>query len=106
MKEDVRDIVALDKVIHEPARLALMAVLYATDSADFLFLLNTTGLSKGNLSAHVAKLEEAGYVAVNKSFKGKIPNTTYALTRDGRTAFERYHKELRDITARMSKAMR
>ncbi len=106
MKEDVRDIVALDKVIHEPARLAIMAVLYGTDSADFLFLLNATGLSKGNLSAHVTKLEEAGYVAVNKAFKGKIPNTTYAQTRAGRAAFERYHKELREITARMGRAMR
>ncbi len=106
MKDDVRNIVALDKVIHEPARLAIMAVLYGSDSADFLFLLNMTGLSKGNLSAHVAKLEEAGYVAVNKSFKGKIPNTTYALTRAGRTAFERYHKDLTEITSRVGKTMR
>jgi DNA-binding transcriptional ArsR family regulator len=105
MNQDARDIVALDKVIHEPARLAIMAVLYASDAADFLFLLNCTGLSKGNLSTHIAKLEEAGYVEVTKSFKGKIPNTAYALTRQGRTAFTRYHKGLREITKRVGKAM-
>ncbi|MDE3089296.1 MAG: transcriptional regulator [Chloroflexota bacterium] len=105
MNQDARDIVALDKVIHEPARLAIMAVLYASDAADFLFLLNSTGLSKGNLSTHVAKLEETGYVQVTKSFKGKIPNTTYALTRQGRTSFARYHKGLSQITKRVGKAM-
>ena len=105
MNQDAHDIVALDKVIHEPARLAIMAILFASDAADFLFLLNSTGLSKGNLSTHIAKLEEAGYVQVTKSFKGKIPNTTYALTRQGRTAFARYHKGLSEITKRVGKAM-
>ena len=103
MNQDARDIVALDKVIHEPARLAIMAVLYASDVADFLFLLNSTGLSKGNLSTHIAKLEQAGYVEVTKSFKGKIPNTAYALTRQGRIAFARYHKGLSEITKRVGK---
>ncbi len=105
MNQDARDIVALDKVIHEPARLAIMAVLYASDAADFLFLLNSTGLSKGNLSTHVAKLEEAGYIQVTKSFQGKIPNTAYALSRQGRTAFARYYKGLSEITKRVGKAM-
>jgi DNA-binding MarR family transcriptional regulator len=81
-----------------------MAVLYASDEADFLFLTNATGLTKGNLSAHVAKLEEVGYVTVTKSYNGKIPHTAYALTRRGRAAFARYHKDLSEITRRVGKA--
>lgn len=104
MNQDARDIVALDKTIHEPARLAIMAVLYASDEADFLFLTNSTGLTKGNLSTHIAKLEEAGYVTVTKSFNGKIPHTAYSLTRQGRAAFARYHKDLSEITKRVGKA--
>lgn len=103
MNQDMRDIVALDKLIHEPARLAIMAVLYASDETDFLFLLNATGLTKGNLSAHIAKLEEARYITVTKSFNGKIPHTAYSLTHQGRTAFARYHKELGEITKRVGK---
>jgi len=106
MSQDARDIVALDKIIHEPARLAIMSVLYASEEADFLFLANSTGLTKGNLSTHVAKLEEAGYLTVTKSFNGKIPHTTYALTRQGRAAFARYHKGLSEITKRVGKALR
>jgi len=84
--------------------LVFMAVLYASDEADFLFLTNATGLTKGNLSAHVAKLEEVGYVTVTKSYNGKIPHTAYALTRRGRAAFARYHKDLSEITRRVGKA--
>ena len=92
-----REIQKIDKLIHEPARLAIMSVLYALSEADFLYLLNATGLSKGNLSAHVGKLEEAGYVEVEKKFIGKKPKTVYRLTPEGRKAFNNYLKHMRKI---------
>lgn len=104
MNQDARDIASLDKTIHEPARLVIMSILHASDEADFLFLTNSTGLTKGNLSAHIGKLEDAGYVTVTKSFNGKIPHTVYSLTRQGRTAFARYRQDLREIAKRLGKA--
>ena len=80
----------LDRLIHEPARLAILAVLYGVKEADFLYLLRMTGLSKGNLSAHLSKLEEAGYVEIEKRFLGKKPNTLCRLTPAGRKAFEQH----------------
>ncbi len=88
-----------DKIIHEPARLRIMMILSGVESADFNFLLSTLGLSKGNLSRHVEKLELAGYVKVNKTFKGKIPNTSYQLTKKGTNALTQYWKNL-DIIRR------
>ncbi len=91
MAEDLyRETARVDRLIHEPARLALMAVLYGLEEADFLYLLRATGLTKGNLSAHLSKLEAAGYVAVQKRFLGKRPNTVCRLTPRGRQAFENY----------------
>ena len=83
-----------DKIIHEPARLRIMMILSGVESADFNFLLSTLGLSKGNLSRHVEKLELAGYVKVNKTFRGKIPNTSYQLTKKGTNALTQYWKNL------------
>jgi len=83
-----------DKIIHEPARLRIMMILSGVESADFNFPLSTLGLSKGNLSRHVGKLELAGYVKVNKTFKGKIPNTSYQLTKKGTNALTQYWKNL------------
>ena len=84
----------LDRVIHEPARLLLVALLAGVKEADFLWLLRESALTKGNLSSHLAKLEEAGYIEVNKTFRGKIPLTLLRLTRDGRAAFESYKKQM------------
>jgi DNA-binding transcriptional ArsR family regulator len=89
----------LDRVIHEPARLLLVALLSAVDTADFLFLLKESRLTKGNLSVHLSRLEEAGYLTVKKSFRGKIPHTEYRLTADGRKAFDKYRKQLQVIMA-------
>lgn len=86
----------LNRLIHEPARLAIMAVLAACESADFDFLLNTTELTKGNLSAHTGKLEQAGYVQIDKGFRGKIPTTRYSLTKAGRKALELYQVLMRE----------
>jgi DNA-binding transcriptional ArsR family regulator len=76
----------LDRLIHEPARLAILTVLSSVTDADFVFLQRVTGLTKGNLSSHLAKLEDAGLVAIDKRFIGKKPNTSVALTASGREA--------------------
>lgn len=91
------DLMDLDRLVHEPARLAVMALLYVVESADFTFLMNQTGLTWGNLSAHLTKLEEAGYLEVEKSFKGKRPNTTLRLSSQGRKAFDAYVRKMKRI---------
>jgi DNA-binding MarR family transcriptional regulator len=89
----------IDRVIHEPARLLIVGLLNGVKQADFLWLLNESGLTKGNLSSHIAKLEEAGYVAVEKTFRGKIPLTLLSLTRAGRSAFATYRKSMSELLA-------
>jgi len=84
----------IDRLVHEPARLMLMAVLYVVEGADFTFLMNQTGMTWGNLSAHMSKLEEAGYLEVEKSFKGRRPNTMLRLTSRGREAFREYRRKM------------
>jgi len=86
----VTDSADLDRVIHEPARLVLVSNLFVVDEADFVYLSNRTGLTAGNISSHMSRLEAAGYVAVRKMFAGKRPRTVYTLTPEGRAAFERY----------------
>lgn len=80
----------VDRLIHEPARLTLMSSLYVVEEADFVNLAARTGISAGNISSHMAKLEAAGYVDVIKEFVGRRPRTTYRLTKEGRRAFDRY----------------
>jgi DNA-binding transcriptional ArsR family regulator len=87
----------LDRVIHEPARLRIVALLSGAREADFLFLQRETGLTKGNLSGHLVKLEEAGYVQIEKTFRGKIPLTLARLTREGRAAFQSYRKSMNGL---------
>lgn len=87
----------LDRVIHEPARLQIVALLSGAKEADFLFLQRETGLTKGNLSSHLVKLEEVGYVDVEKTFRGKIPMTVLRLTAKGRAAFEGYRKSMNGL---------
>ncbi len=84
----------IDRIIHEPARLKIMAQLYVVESADFLFLKNQTDLTFGNLSCHMTKLEKAGYVKIKKEFIGKKPHTMLELTKKGRNAFDNYRKEI------------
>ena len=89
---------------HAFARLDLaQAVLSACESADFTFLLNTTGLSKGNLSAHLSKLRDAGYVQITKSFRGNYPHTTCSLTKQGRRAFDDYRKQYLAVAKQLQK---
>lgn len=87
----------LDRLIHEPARLVLMANLYVVEEADFVFLSRQTGLTAGNISSHMSRLETAGYVAVRKTFVGKKPRTVYKMTKDGRAAFERHKTRLAGV---------
>jgi DNA-binding MarR family transcriptional regulator len=84
----------LDRLIHEPARLLIVTILSSVEKADFLFLQRETKLTKGNLSAHLGKLEEAGYIKIEKTFKGKLPLTICNLTANGRKAFEQYRRKL------------
>ena len=95
MNAQLRSIVELDRVIHEPARLMIVALLWAVEECDFLYLLHETELNKGNLSSHLARLEEAGYVHIKKTFRGKVPQTLVRLSVEGRTAFEQYRKKLK-----------
>jgi DNA-binding MarR family transcriptional regulator len=85
----------VDRDIHEPARLSIVAMLYAVAEADFRSLLRETSLTKGNLSSHLARLEQAGHVAIEKSFRGKTPLTVCRLTASGRAAFDAYRATLR-----------
>jgi DNA-binding transcriptional ArsR family regulator len=78
------DPLALDRLIHEPGRLAILTVLSSVKDADFVFLQRTTGLTKGNLSSHLTKLEQAGLVEIEKRFIHKKPNTNVALTSLGK----------------------
>lgn len=90
----LQPLLAIDQVIHAPARLTLLSYLYVVDSADYTFLRSLTGLSWGNLATHLNKLEEAGYITTEKDFKGKKPHTSIHLTRQGRDAFREYKNSL------------
>lgn len=93
----------IDRVIHEPVRLQILSILTGVDLADFTFLVSTLGLSRGNLSSHMDKLERAGYVDVMKGFNGKIPQTNYQITDGGREALSDYWAALDQIRAACTK---
>jgi DNA-binding HxlR family transcriptional regulator len=92
----VRKIAELDRVIHEPGRLTIVALLYAVERTDFLYLQHETEMNKGNLSSHLSRLEESGYIEVEKTYRGKVPRTLLRLTANGRTAFEQYRRTLKE----------
>jgi DNA-binding MarR family transcriptional regulator len=95
MNEQLRAISELNRVIHEPARLMIIGLLAVVKECDFLYLLHETEMNKGNLSSHLARLEEARYVEIEKTYRGKLPQTLLRLTRSGRAAFEEYRQGLR-----------
>ncbi len=97
MNASLQSLGDLDRVLHEPSRMMITAILYSADEADFLYLLNATSLTRGNLSTHLARLEEAGYVEIEKTYRGKVPRTICRLTAAGRTAFDEYRRQLREI---------
>ena len=94
MSEAYHNLSDLDRVIHEPSRLLLVALLSSVESADFLFLLKESRLTRGNLTVHLSRLEEAGYIQVEKTIRGKFPHTEYRLTPQGGAAFDQYRKNL------------
>ena len=96
-KENFQPLTEIDRVIHEPARLLILAYLSVVESADFLFLMNQTHLTRGNLSAHLSKLEATGYIEIKKEFVEKIPRTLLSLTEEGRTAFQQYRRSMRQV---------
>ena len=96
MNQRIRTIADLDRVIHEPGRLMIVALLFAVERADFLYLQHETAMNKGTLSSHLSRLEEAGYVAVTKTYRGKVPQTLLCLTGGGRKAFEQYRRNLKE----------
>lgn len=89
---DAPTVPEIDKLVHEPARLSIMANLYVVESADFMYLMRRTGLTFGNLSSHLAKLESADYIRIEKTFRGKKPHTMVHLTPVGRAAFDGYRR--------------
>jgi DNA-binding transcriptional ArsR family regulator len=89
----------IDRTIHEPARLRILSILSGVGVADFNFLCSTLGLTKGNLSSHMDKLEKVGFVSVKKSFNGKLPHTEFSITLAGRQALDQYWKDLQAIRA-------
>jgi DNA-binding MarR family transcriptional regulator len=97
MSKPFETLAQLDKLVHEPARLAILTALSACRRADFLYLRRLTGLTKGNLSSHLSRLEDADLVEVTKTFEGKKPITHAALTDAGRDAIEQYWDRLDDV---------
>ena len=106
MTPDLQALATLDRTIHEPARLMIMTVLYAVNEADFLYLQRECGLTQGNLSSHLAKLEDTGYVLIEKMFKGKYPLTVCSLTEKGRAAFAEYVQKIRVVSKSPSNGKR
>ena len=95
--EDLATIAEIDQLVHQPARLSILALLYVVESASFLYVTRQTGLTRGNLSSHVSKLESAGYVDVKKEFVDKIPRTLLRITEEGRNAISAYTKNMNKI---------
>jgi DNA-binding MarR family transcriptional regulator len=87
----------IDRIIHEPGRLLIIAHLYVVTEADFVFLMRQTGLTRGNLSSHLRKLEEAGYLSIEKKFIDRIPRTVLRISDLGRTAFETYQRVIKAV---------
>jgi DNA-binding MarR family transcriptional regulator len=101
--KDFQSIAELDRTIHSPARLMILAYLAAVDSADFIFLMNQVGLTRGNLSSHLKTLEEAGYINIQKEFVEKVPRTLIQLTGKGREAIHIYREQMRTIIDKLIK---
>jgi DNA-binding transcriptional ArsR family regulator len=102
MNLGMRSLADVDPLIHEPARLLILAILACVENADFLLLSRETGLTRGNLSAHLSKLEKGGYVHIEKTYRGKIPLTLCQLTEEGRLALMEYRRKLIAFVDRIS----
>jgi DNA-binding MarR family transcriptional regulator len=101
--DNLQPFAEIDKLIHEPARLMILATLHVVESADFLFVERQTGLTRGNLSAHMSKLESAGYIKITKEFVDKIPRTLLYITDDGRAALLDYTNNMKRVLESLEK---
>lgn len=101
MSTPFEEMAGLDRLIHEPARMAILTALSTAPRADFLFLQRITGLTPGNLSRHVSKLEEGGLVQTAKGYVDKRPNTMIELTPAGKQAIEAYWKQIASLPERI-----
>jgi DNA-binding MarR family transcriptional regulator len=91
----------IDRLVHEPARLVIMATLFVVDEADFVYLAQQTGLTAGNMNSHMARLVDGGYVSVEKTFAANRPRTIYQLTEEGRTALQNYRQQVGNLLAQI-----
>ena len=94
---ELHPLAEIDQIIHAPARLMVLTYLYVVESANYVFLMRLTGLTWGNLATHLNKLEEAGYVEVQKTFNGKKPQSILRMTEQGRAAFKAYKKSMQQV---------
>ena len=88
---------SINRVVHEPVRLAILKILTSAKEVDFNFLLTTLGVTKGNLATHINKLETSGLIEVKKEFRGKVPHTSYRITRTGRRQFQKYWENMKAL---------
>jgi predicted ArsR family transcriptional regulator len=88
---------SINRVVHEPVRLAILKILTSAKEVDFNFLLTTLGVTKGNLATHTNKLESTGLIEVKKQFRGRIPHTSYRITRTGRQQFQKYWENMKAL---------
>ena len=88
---------SINRVVHEPVRLAILKILTSAKEVDFNFLLTTLGVTKGNLATHINKLETTGLLEVKKEFRGKVPHTSYRITRTGRRQFQKYWENMKEL---------
>ena len=95
--DELQPIADIDRAIHAPARLMILALLAAVDSTDFTLLLTQTGLTRGNLASHLSKLEEVGYITVTKEFVDRVPRTLYRLSEAGQTAVANYRQNIQQV---------
>jgi DNA-binding MarR family transcriptional regulator len=93
--------VEIDRLVHEPARLVIMATLFVVDEADFVYLAQQTGLTAGNMNSHIARLVDGGYVSVEKTFAANRPRTIYQLTEEGRTSLQNYRQQVGNLLAQI-----
>ena len=99
--ESLQPLAGIDRIIHEPARLMILATLNVVESADFIFVERQTGLTRGNLSSHMSKLEQAGYLEISKEFVDKIPRTLLRITEKGTLALDQYKNDMLTLLDQM-----
>ena len=97
MSSEYSQFADVDRLIHEPSRAIILSVLAAVESADFIYLARESQLTRGNLSVHLSKLEAAGYVSIEKTYRGKVPLTLCRMTPEGRQAFDTYRQQLKNF---------